>query len=145
MLKFIKGKKPKFDPSRRRAMGAIAAAPLAAPSLSEAQRFGFGVASGIPPSGLPGDSGPSPSSYLLERKTDLEKVLRGERDERDEASDKYDNTLEIAFRFESLRSVSPTNRARMFKEWQRKRNSEQRMLWASWELKDIAKKLWKLT
>lgn len=130
----------KFDPARRKALGGIAAAPLAAGSLGDMVKTGNAPLPGGFYGGIPDQAGGMSLSYFQERKAELLRRISGQKDEREEASERYQNYQQAALQYDSMRSVSPVNRARMYRDWSIRQNREQQKLWASWELKDLLKR-----
>jgi len=130
-----------IDKSRRSFLKALPAAPLAAPSIAqEVARFG-GIPSGA---GFIGGTAVNIASqidpsYLLNERSRLEKLARGEFDDEDEHYMKPRKDMELALHYDGLRSLSPVMRAQFHARKVAYQQREERKFWAGIELKRFLK------
>lgn len=127
--------------SRRLFVKALPAAPLAAPTLAQEA---MGNMPPPPPAEFASGSVPATPiddrAWAKERRTMLERIIRGEPDEREELDRKGYNWRALAYHYDSIRSLSPVMRARLYADATYLRQKERQRLWAMFEMKDLIKK-----
>lgn len=127
--------------SRRLFVKALPAAPLAAPALAQEAIGNMAVPQSAEfASGSGGLTAIDDRAWAKERRTMLERIIRGEPDEREELDRKGHDWRALAYHYDSIRSFSPVMRARLYADATYRRQKERQRLWAMFEMKDLIKK-----